>query len=97
METFKFTQSPGDYATPYGGFTFYWIDREKNYSVTHGSIAGIVCSVVPYKNEAGTLGQDSKMFTVKASNYPGIGQLEQMVKGSDLLDYIDSIRMGRGM
>lgn len=95
METFKFTQVAGDYALKFGDFMLYWYARNKSYSVTHSTVLGQVCSIQPYKGEEGTLGTPGKMFTVKADNYPGIGTLEQMVKQQDLLDYIDSIRMGR--
>jgi len=96
METFKFTHT-ADKAVQYGGFTLYWIDRSKSYKVTHPSHLGIICEVYPYKGEADTLGEPSKMFTVKADKYPGIGNLEQMVKDSDLMEYLESIRMGRAL
>lgn len=96
METFKFTQVQGDHAVPLGDFMLYWYQRTKTYSVTHPNVPGVVCTVIPYKSEENTLGTAGKMFTVKADNYPGIGNLEQMVKQQDLLDYLDSIRMGRG-
>jgi hypothetical protein len=95
IETFKFTTT-GDYATGLGGFLLYWSTRDKSYTVTHPNIMGVVCKVYPYKGEEGTLSDPSKMFTVKADNYPGVGSLEQMVKGSDLQDYLDSVRLGRG-
>jgi len=95
METFNFTKA--GYAYHLGNFQFYWISKDTYYEVTHYGRTGIICQVHPYKGEEGTLGQDSKMFTVIAHDYPGVGKLEQMVKGADLLEYIDSIRMGRGM
>jgi hypothetical protein len=55
-----------------------------------------ICQVLPYKGiKPENITDPKQMYTVKAKDYPGIGNLEQMVKGSDLLDYIDSIRRGR--
>lgn len=83
-----------------GEFTFKWFPLSGLYDVYTGEPKGklyppLICRVIPYKNEYGTLGNDSKMFTVTADDYPVIGHLEQMVKGSDLLEYIESVRMGR--
>jgi hypothetical protein len=83
---------------PVGPYSLEWEAAGKSYDVYYyGRKDQHVCRVFPYKGEEGTIGQASKMFTVKATEYPGIGSLEQMVKGADLLEYIDSIRMGRGM
>jgi hypothetical protein len=95
METFNFTHKD-DLALTAGSFIFYWTDRDKSYSVTHPSHLGIICKVYPYAGEAHhQLSDPRKMYTVKADKYPGIGNLEQMVKGSDLMEYVESILMGR--
>ena len=95
METFKFTHT-GDCAISLGGFTLYWTERDRNYAVTHPSHLGIICRVYPYNGEAHhQLGDTKKMYTVKADKYPGVGNLDQMVKGADLPEYLESIRMGR--
>lgn len=76
-------------------FDFTWKPASKLWDVLyHG--ADKVCQVIPYNNEYhADFANPKKMYTVKAENYPGVGTVEQMVKGSDLLEYIESIQLGR--
>jgi len=75
-----------------------WDSVSKSYDVYYlGMKDKHVCRVFPYGGESGTLNDPKKMFTVKAVNYPGVGNIEQMVKGADLPEYVDSLRKGRGM
>ncbi len=87
----------------FNGYGFTWNPVDLNWTVsfsvkrTATIIGNDICIVEPYKGEYHTdFTNPKKMYTVKADNYPGVGKLDQMVKGSDLLEYIDSIRMGRG-
>jgi len=80
-----------------GNYSFVWEDIGGSYDVyTYGRADSHVCRVFPYKPGDKDL-LSNKMYTVKAAGYPGIGNLEQMVKGADLIEYVDSIRRGRGM
>lgn len=90
-----------------GDYDFTWLPASKLWRISavrhqrtgySAMYSQEICQVLPYKDEYHTEFYNAKkMYTVKASSYPGIGELEQMVRGSDLQAYIDSIRMGRGM
>lgn len=82
------------------GYLFDWKVTGPNYVAdVYYKVAAkeyLVCQVLPYKGiKPENITDPKQMYTVKAKDYPGIGNLEQMVKGSDLLDYVDSIRRGR--
>lgn len=80
-----------------GNFHLVWNVATSFYDVYYyGRSDRHICQVHPYKQEKNTISQPGKMFTIKAVNYPGIGNLEQMVKQQDLFEYIDSLRIGRG-
>lgn len=95
-DSFGFTLLPGATVIKQADYTLYWDEKGAYYAVTHPSIGGLLCKIYPYKGEAHhNLADPKKMYTIKADNFPGVGQLDQMVKGSDLPDYLDSVRAGR--
>jgi hypothetical protein len=89
--------TPSFLTTELGDFTFEWLSLSKYYSVfLYGRRDKLVCEVHPYKGvKPDNILEPKNMYTVKAQDYPGTGNLEQMVKGSDLLEYVDSLRRGR--
>jgi hypothetical protein len=85
----------------YGNFLLVPV-REKVWDVYPRGLMfdtkNLICCIqeMPYKNPVtGDFGSSKRMYTVTAKDYPGVGNLEQVVKGDDLENYLDSVYEGR--